>query len=55
MTDDGFSLSWNGQHYDAKFDGNPVPLEGDATHLMVTVKNSARTRPTPARHSRRGT
>ena len=38
MTHDDFDWSWNGQHYDAKFDGKPVPLEGDPSHLMVTVK-----------------
>lgn len=38
MTEDSFSWSWNGQHYDAKFDGKPVPEEGDPTHEFVTVK-----------------
>ncbi len=38
MTDDSFSSNWNGQHYEAKFDGKPVAFEGDPTHLLVTVK-----------------
>lgn len=38
MTEDGFSSSWNGQHYEAKFDGRPVPEEGDPTHEFVTVR-----------------
>jgi len=38
MTDDGFSWSQNGQHYEAKFDGNPVAIEGDPTHPMASVK-----------------
>jgi hypothetical protein len=38
MTDDSFSWSSNGQHYDAKFDGKPVRLEGEPTHLLVRVR-----------------
>lgn len=38
MTEDGFSWSANGQHYQAKFDGAPVAIEGDPTHTMASVK-----------------
>jgi hypothetical protein len=38
MTADTFSWSSNGQRYEAKFDGKPVPMEGDPTHVSVIVK-----------------
>ncbi len=38
MTDESFSWSWNGQHYEARLDGKPVPQEGDPTHLSVSVR-----------------
>jgi hypothetical protein len=38
MDDDSFSWSWNGQHYEAKFDGEPVAIEGDPTHIRAGVK-----------------
>ena len=38
MTEDGFSWSHNGQHYEAKFDGGPVAIEGDPTHTMASVR-----------------
>lgn len=43
MTDDGFSLEWNGQHYEAKLDGQPVAIEGDPAHTMVSVKRLSAT------------
>jgi hypothetical protein len=38
ITDDGFTMSSNGQSYDAKFDGNKYPVVGDPTSVSVTVK-----------------
>jgi hypothetical protein len=38
MTDDGFTMSQNGQSYDAKFDGKKYPITGDPTGTMVTLK-----------------
>jgi hypothetical protein len=38
MTAETFSWSLNGQHYEAKFDDAPVPMEGDPTHLSVSLK-----------------
>lgn len=38
MTADGFSMHWNGQSYDAKFDGKEYPIAGDPTHTTVTLK-----------------
>jgi hypothetical protein len=38
MTDDGFTLSSNGQSYDAKFDGKKYPLSNDPTNTMVVLK-----------------
>ena len=38
MTADGFSMHWNGQSYDAKFDGKEYPVAGDPTHTTVTLK-----------------
>jgi hypothetical protein len=38
ITDDGFTMSSNGQSYAAKFDGKKYPVAGDPTHSQVTVK-----------------
>jgi hypothetical protein len=38
MTADGFSMHWNGQSYDAKFDGKEYPVVGDPGHTKVTLK-----------------
>ena len=38
MTADGFSMHWNGQTYDAKFDGKEYPVVGDPSHTTVTLK-----------------
>ena len=38
MTADGFSMHWNGQSYDAKFDGKEYPIAGDPSHTTVTLK-----------------
>jgi hypothetical protein len=38
MTADGFSMHWNGQSYDAKFDGKEYPVAGDPSHTTVTLK-----------------
>lgn len=38
MTADGFRMSWNGQSYDAKFDGKEYPITGDPGHTSVTLK-----------------
>lgn len=38
MTADGFSMHWNGQSYDAKFDGKEYPVAGDPSHTKVTLK-----------------
>ena len=38
MADDSFSWSWNGQHYEAMFDGKAVPIAGDPTHISASVK-----------------
>jgi hypothetical protein len=38
MTDDGFTLSSNGQSYAAKFDGKTYPVAGDPTNGMVLLK-----------------
>ena len=38
MTNDQFSMHWNGQSYNAKFDGKPYPVRGDPGKTMVTVK-----------------
>ena len=37
-TEDQFSMHWNGQSYNAKFDGNAYPVHGDPGKTMVTVK-----------------
>jgi hypothetical protein len=38
MTDDGFTLSWNGQSYNAKFDGKKYPLANDPLNTRVKLK-----------------
>ena len=38
MTADGFTMHWNGQSYDAKFDGKEYPVAGDPGHTKVTLK-----------------
>jgi hypothetical protein len=38
MTDDQFSMHWNGQSYNAKFDGKQYPVRGDPAKTMVSVK-----------------
>jgi hypothetical protein len=37
-TEDQFSMHWNGQSYNANFDGKPYPVHGDPGKTMVTVK-----------------
>jgi hypothetical protein len=41
ITDDGFTMSSNGQSYDAKFDGKKYPLTGDPAQTKVVVKKLA--------------
>lgn len=38
MAGDHFSMNWNGQSYDAKFDGKEYPVTGDPTHTVVSLK-----------------
>ena len=38
MTDEGFQMRWNGQSYDAKFDGREYPLAGDPGKTTVSLK-----------------
>jgi hypothetical protein len=38
ITDDGFTMSGNGESYDAKFDGKKYPIVGDPTNTMVQLK-----------------
>jgi hypothetical protein len=38
MAGDHFIMHWNGQSYDAKFDGKEYPVAGDPTHTVVTLK-----------------
>jgi hypothetical protein len=38
MTNDQFSMHWNGQSYNAKFDGNKYPVQNDPGNTVVTVK-----------------
>ena len=38
MSADGFSMKWNGQAYDAKFDGKEYPVAGDPGHTSVKVR-----------------
>jgi hypothetical protein len=41
ITDDGFTMSSNGQAYDAKFDGKKYPITGDPAQTQVVVKKLA--------------
>jgi hypothetical protein len=38
MTAEGFSMKWNGQAYDAKFDGKEYPVAGDPGHTSVKLR-----------------
>jgi len=38
MSADGFSMKWNGQSYDAKFDGKEYPVVGDPGHTRVKLQ-----------------
>lgn len=38
MGADHFKMHFNGQSYDAKFDGKEYPIEGDPGHTTVTLK-----------------
>lgn len=38
MTNDQFSMHWNGQSYNAKFDGKEYPVQGDPGKTMVKLK-----------------
>ncbi len=38
MTADGFRMRWNGQSYDAKFDGKEYPVAGDPGKTSVSLK-----------------
>ena len=38
MMPDHFIMHWNGQSYDAKFDGKEYPVAGDPGHTVVTLK-----------------
>ena len=38
MTGDGFQMHWNGQSYDAKFDGKEYPIVGDPGKTTVSLK-----------------
>ena len=38
MTNDQFSMHWNGQSYNAKFDGKEYSVHGDPGNTMVKVK-----------------
>jgi hypothetical protein len=38
MTEDHFSMHWNGQSYNAMFDGKQYPVQGDPAKTMVAVK-----------------
>jgi hypothetical protein len=38
MKGDHFIMHWNGQSYDAKFDGKEYPITGDLTQTVVTLK-----------------
>jgi hypothetical protein len=41
ISDDGFTMSSNGQSYDAKFDGKKYEITGDPAHTKVIVKKLA--------------
>jgi len=38
MTSEGFQMRWNGQSYDAKFDGKEYPVAGDPGKTTVSLK-----------------
>jgi hypothetical protein len=38
MTAEGFQMRWNGQRYDAKFDGREYPVAGDPGKTTVSLK-----------------
>jgi len=38
MTAEGFQMRWNGQSYDAKFDGKEYPVAGDSGKTSVSLK-----------------
>ena len=38
MTADGFQMRWNGQSYDARFDGREYPVAGDPGKTTVSLK-----------------
>jgi len=38
MTPDSFGMHWNGQTYQAKFDGKEYPVANDPGHTVVTLK-----------------
>ena len=38
MTNDQFSMHWNGQSYNAKFDGKEYPVHGDPGNTVVKLK-----------------
>ena len=38
MSAESLKMSWNGESYDAKFDGNEYPLAGDAGNTVVSLK-----------------
>jgi hypothetical protein len=38
MTTDGFQMHWNGQSYDAKFDGKEYPVTNDPGKTTVSLK-----------------
>jgi hypothetical protein len=38
MSADGFSMKWNGQSYDAKFDGKEYPIVGDPGNTRVKLR-----------------
>ena len=40
MTAEGFQMRWNGQSYDAKFDGKEYPVAGDPGKTTVSLKKT---------------
>jgi hypothetical protein len=38
---DGVQMKWNGQSYDAKFDGKQVPISNDPGNTMVSIKKAS--------------
>jgi len=41
MTTDGLQMTWNGQSYDAKFDGRQYPIANDPGRTVVSLKRVA--------------